>query len=779
MFAILTFSLGAALSLEIYLQSARFTILDHGFRPGIRFFGWWALIFVGLLLVWIFFKRSRKGLDSSRLRGLLPFFPLFFLLLSPLLLHFYTTRGDLRVRLRLLGLFVLLAVFFLKAVEYVRRAKKKPAFPARVESLFSGLPLRRKILLLFLASFLVYQAAALILVWQGTSFSGDEPYYLLSSHSLLKDGDINLANNYAREDYFSFYSKKDHPRLKLGIYGRYGRKGKDYIYPINLPGISVLMLPFYWLSQFFSGKGLTFILKGSLSLWGSLLGIQIYLYARERWERERLSLGLWALYSFSAPILFYAVHLYPEIPIAFFSFYIFRKVTGKEPLSVFRLVLCGLLLGLFPWFGLKFNFLFYPLLLVSIYFLLKEHKAGFRVLAFAALPVVSMVLFYVFIHALYGTFSPIAVYEGIMTPERTEAFKQAILGIPFRARIDSFLDYFLDQRDGLLLYSPVYFFSLLGLIELYRRRRRDFWCLLLIGLPFLLNYALFTHRQGSAPQGRVLAPLSWVGAIGLGYFLVHNRRRIFHFLCGVGAASGFAVAGILLGHPSFLYQPTTHEFTSRPGDLFVYLSNMHFFLPPFLPSFIKVDNTRYWPNYVWVAAVLIFVFIYAFSRREKRLGPGILSFFASASLTAAFLLWVLFPRSALYPVKTVRYSPQRALAFYTFSIGKGAIAKDNGDFYLHLEKPYRFLFASRTKLEQLKLRFGSEKGEYEMRLGLFDLPILEEKTAHEIKEIVIQPEAAYVRGKLYFYEISLRLTHLSAESMLLNPFLFQVIPERE
>jgi hypothetical protein len=33
---------------------------------------------------------------------------------------------------------------------------------------------------------------------------GDEPRYLLMAHSLAFDGDVNLANNLARQDYRSF-----------------------------------------------------------------------------------------------------------------------------------------------------------------------------------------------------------------------------------------------------------------------------------------------------------------------------------------------------------------------------------------------------------------------------------------------------------------------------------------------------------------------------------------------------------------------------------------------
>jgi hypothetical protein len=777
-------SFGIALFVDIYRQSLQWTILDHSFQFGLSFFCFWAVTAGILILSWLFFARrdaKRPGADPAgvRRRGILAALPLGLFILSPWLLRFYTTGADLRLRLRLLAAFIILAVLAIKAADLAEYHKKSLSFLARAESKFSSLPLRRRLIILFVVSFLIYQLSAFILVAQGTSFSGDEPYYLMTTHSLFRDGDINLANNYAQQDYFEFYSRKDNPRLKLGIYGRYGRKGKDYIYPINLPGISFVMLPFYWLSGFFSGRWLTFILKGSLAVWGSLLGLQIYLYLKDTWNKERLSLGLWAIYAFSSPILFFAVHLYPEVPIALVSFYVFRKVTGKSSLSTRQIAFLGLALGLFPWFGLKYNFLFWPLLAVSVYFLLKEHRVGRRAIVFVALPLVSQALFYVFIHSLYGTFSPIAVYEGVMTPERAEAFKQTFLGIPLRARIEAFLDYFLDQRDGLLLYSPAYFFVFLGLVEIWRRRKRDFWCLLFLGLPFLLNYALFTHRQGASPQGRVLTPLSWIGAIAMGHFLVSNRRRIFKLLFGAASAAGLIVAGLLLAHPPFLYQPTTHEFTSRPGELFIHLSNLHFFLPPYLPSFIKVDNARYWPNYLWVLGLIGFALVYAMSRKEKPLHraiPGVLIF---AALASAFFLWVLFPRSVLYPARTIQYSPQRSLGFSTFSAGKGVIAKDNGDFYLHVEKDYTFLFASTAKLDSMKLVFGSDAGKYDLKLSLFDLPLFEETTAYETREKIFAPPASYSIRNLQLYELNLRLTHLSGESMLADPFLIQIIPWRE
>ncbi len=121
------------------------------------------------------------------------------------------------------------------------------------------------------------------------------------------------------------------------------------------------MVPFYALAQTFGDSWIrTFIIRGSLIIWAVLLGLQIYLLARDLWKREGLALGLWALYGFSAPVLFYAIHIYPEIPIALFSTYIYRLARKGGPLSTRRLLGMGLLLGSFFWFGLKYNMIFWP-----------------------------------------------------------------------------------------------------------------------------------------------------------------------------------------------------------------------------------------------------------------------------------------------------------------------------------------------------------------------------------------------------------------------------------
>ena len=457
MFAFALLAIGLSMFLTIYKDTSTFTFADHLLRfPPLIFFPFFLGCLALLVISWLFIAKVEKHFFPDKAPSLLwenfyAYLPFGFSFLSPLLLHFYLTSEDLKVRLNLLLGSMILGFLSIKLAQWHKRGRLRD-FWEKSLSRFTQFSSKKKLLILFLVAFVVYHLCALCYVSKGLAYSGDEPYYLLTTHSLYQDGDINLAKNYKDHDYFHFYPRELYPNLRLGAYARFGKKGTDYVWPINQPGVSVLVLPYYWLSQQFQGRTLIYILKISLSIWAVLLGLQIYLFAREFWKNEKAALLLWFLYSFSAPVLFYAIHIYPEVPIALFSLYVFRKVRSARRLSLVHYFFLGFLLSLFPWFGLKYNMILWPLLLVSIYFLLRYHKATWKVFAFLAFPAISVVLFAFYTKELYGTFYPMAIYEGVLTAERIQAFREMVMKIPIMLRIDSFLDYFLDQRDGLLLY---------------------------------------------------------------------------------------------------------------------------------------------------------------------------------------------------------------------------------------------------------------------------------------------------------------------------------------
>ncbi len=774
-------AVGLSLFITIYKDASSFTIAAHSLRPSLLLF---FLFFVGFLILLVISWRSIAKAEENTWENFFAYLPFGFSLLSPLLLCFYLTSDDLKVRLNLLLISMILGFVLIKLTQWYRRGRLKN-FWERNLSRFAKLPLKRKLLILFLVAFLVYHLCALCYVSKGLSYAGDEPYYLMTTHSLYQDGDINLAKNYTDHDYFHFYPKELYPKLRLRAYARSGRKGTDYMWPVNQPGVSVLMLPYYWLSQQFQGRTLLYIIKVSLSIWAVLLGLQIYLFAGEFWKNEKIALLLWFLYSFSAPILFYAIHLYPEVPIALFSLFVFRKVRSKKNLSFFHYCFFGFLIALFPWFGLKYNMVLWPLLFVSVYFLIKNHKAKWKILVFLAFPVVSVMLFAFYTKELYGTFNPMAIYEGVLTAERVQAFREIVMNIPVMLRIDSFLDYFLDQRDGLFLYSPMYFFIFLGGVEAFRRSKKDLFVLLFISLPYLLNYAFFTHRQGHSPQGRVLTNISWVAVVFIGYFLVHNRKKLYSFLFWLSAVIGFVFVALLLRNPHFLYQPTTHEFTFRGGELFVYLSNLHFYLPDLLPSFIKVNNLRYVPNYIWLAVILVFIAGYLWKKDDsqkkmtKTPRPFLIPLLTICGVAVFFLWFVLFPRTTLlFPTKAA-YSSGERISYYDLGRhvqmkknepGRFTITKDDHALDLH--------FTSWRKIENLKIEFGSLEGEYQVNLRFFDQELFSGIVSQEMKRLVKSSPPQYRFKNTNLYRLSIEIKNLSDISTAGNPFLLILQPVR-
>ena len=65
---------------------------------------------------------------------------------------------------------------------------------------------------------------------------GDEPHYLAATQSLLHDGDLRVANNYASGEYLEYFPGRLEPHfLKRATSGE--------IYSIHAPGVSFIVLP--------------------------------------------------------------------------------------------------------------------------------------------------------------------------------------------------------------------------------------------------------------------------------------------------------------------------------------------------------------------------------------------------------------------------------------------------------------------------------------------------------------------------------------------------------
>ncbi|MCX6555666.1 MAG: hypothetical protein NTZ12_11750 [Candidatus Aminicenantes bacterium] len=705
--------------------------------------------------------------------------PIAFLLLAPLALTHYLTRDDLLERLGLFAAAVAAAVLYLKIIRIAQTDQaRKSKWGCRLD-IFLAWPLRRRIAVLVFIALLLTNGGAFLMTSRGISFGGDEPHYLLISQSLIKDRDLDLANNYQNADSNAFMP----PQVQLQPHTVPGEK-KGSLYSFHSPGIAILLLPFYALGLALGKSMLIFLIRFGMSLIGAFLGIQLYLYAREAWGRERLALGLWALVTLTVPIFFYANHVYPEIVVAAFGLFAFRRLRFARALHTRDLVLIGFLLASFIWFhALKYIFIQAPLFLYALWIVWKNDRSKklFRRLAALLVPAgLCFAAYFFFQYSIYGSFNPTSVsWQGAMDGRQSMSFlKNLFTEIPFQFRWETLAGYFFDQRDGLLFYAPIYFFAFLGVAAMLRAKSKDVSWLLFIAAPYILVSAFLTQRSGYAPQARPLVAVIWVLAIFIGGFIAENGKRVYRYLFDGAVGFSLLVTCWLCLTPFALYQETTFGTTERAGRLFATLSNLHFYLPNLLPSFIKIEAGRWTPNVVWIMALVLFIAAYLFFRgRNVKLSFAGHAAAASVWLAGFFAMYVFFPRPVLVSPRTVVLPMGEKWTFYSLSLvarmgepGNFAILQDDRD--------YNFYFTTRNRLDKLEVVFGSLHGDYVLRLLVADEKAFAVKTRREVISRIIESPPGYSWKGLNLYRISIRLDKKSDVRTAVTPYVFVLRPGR-
>ena len=130
---------------------------------------------------------------------------------------------------------------------------------------------------------------------------GDEPHYLLVAQSLLKDGDIKVANNYERQDYLELLAGDPAPALLTSGCQRRAVPG-------HAPGLPALIAPAFAIGGYWG----TVAWIGLLGALGSMFVWQAgYIVTRDvgsAWFG-------WSAVVLTAPALFHGTLIYPD-PVA-------------------------------------------------------------------------------------------------------------------------------------------------------------------------------------------------------------------------------------------------------------------------------------------------------------------------------------------------------------------------------------------------------------------------------------------------------------------------------
>ncbi|NTV65858.1 MAG: hypothetical protein HGA65_20305, partial [Oscillochloris sp.] len=294
--------------------------------------------------------------------------------------------------------------------------------------------------------------------------TGDEPHYLLTADSILRDGDLLVVNNH----------QIDTPVLRcMPPKSRFGDDTHSLNgYSIHGLGLPLLLLPAYALGGVLGAK---IWLAGLLGL----IPISVYRRARALLPGSHWPLPIALLVGLSPPFLIGSNQLYPDLLAGLI---IFTLLGGwGERRGSWRALGVGLLLALLPWLHLKF--LLPALLLGALYAL--PPAPSFRPRLAAAVPlIVSVIGLGVYHQVAFG--SPFGPYQAGDAAGSLPQVLMVALGLH------------LDRMQGLFFQAPLLLLGVVGLAAWLAESRRLALAGGAIYLALLLPSAAHTNWYGGA-----------------------------------------------------------------------------------------------------------------------------------------------------------------------------------------------------------------------------------------------------------------------------------------
>lgn len=414
-----------------------------------------------------------------------------------------------------------------------------------------------------LAAAIVY-AMALPMMTR-VAIDGDEPFYLLLTESVVRDADVDLANQYRTLDRTASGRTDLVPQLGDPI----GPNGERY--SRHEPFLALLMVPGYLLGGLAGAVA-------TIALFGVLLVRSTILWMEDEGVSESAMRATFALFAFAPPVLFFATRIWPEVPAAFFFVEAMRGVRARR-MQRWLPMLLGLVL-------LKLRFL-----LIAIGFLAtllwERRRSGelrsretVRLAIAASLLAIPMLVMY--------------LISGDATS--VHSWRELIPGPVDRYAI-GFFGILADGMSGIAFQAPFY---LLGLFAITRwsETPQGFRLGILAALPYIL-YLLPRHEWfgGWAPPLRYLVFLMPVLALGAAAMWERFSR-------GPLAVISLATAGLVIHGLAFPWR----KFHIANGENAVgeWLSALHHTdYSRLFPSFIRI-NTIAWFGAAVVIAIVVF-----------------------------------------------------------------------------------------------------------------------------------------------------------------------------
>jgi hypothetical protein len=454
---------------------------------------------------------------------------------------------------------------------------------------------------------------------------GDEPHYLIIAQSLLKDGDLQIANNHQRRDYEAYIAGPLNPH-----YLALGKNQK--IYSVHAPGLPVAIAPVF----------AAFGYPGVLVFLALVSGLGTALAWRAAWLATgdaAASWFGWAAVSLSVPLLFQAFTVYPDGFAATLVMAAFLLAVHSERLPTRALVAASVCLAFLPWLHSRFAVTAGALAVVIVARQRASPDRLRRIAAFAVVPLLGALAWFSFFYVIYGTPNPAAPYGGYTQSSITNV-PRGLTGLLF------------DQQFGIFANAPVYLCVLAGFVPLARRQRRLAVELAVVVIPYSVAAAFYYMWWGGfvSPArfvASILLPLAIPAAV---WFAASGRAAR---ILGLGAL----LLSLLLSVTIAFVNRGALVYSVRDGA-----SKVLQWASPFadlttgLPSLFQTTPVSALGRaFVWLLAVAVTAGLAVWLDRRRvtpeiaALGIGLAA--AATGMTALSIVWTL---NAARPVVSAR-----------------------------------------------------------------------------------------------------------------------------
>ena len=441
----------------------------------------------------------------------------------------------------------------------------------------------------------LFVAAAVVYLLMGLFYtsrlrvSGDEPHYLVMARSLWREGDLDLRDNYEREDWSADTPGPVHPH-----YGAPRRDGRPF--PAHSPGLPLLLAPVDALA----GRAGCVVLLALLAAW---LTVEVRALALRVTGDSEAAVLAWAAVA-GPPVAAYAFHVYTEVPSALAVALGLRLLARGSSLSPraslspsFRdAVAAALCASALPWLHVKMVPAAAALGLVGLVRLQGRDRIAFALTAAAMGS--GLLAFYALV---FGQASPLAIYGGV---------PQDASGSPLRALFGLLL----DRSFGLLPHAPVFLLALAGLACLREMRRAEIWPHLLVGAAILLPVLPWRMWWGGqCPPARFLVPLVPFLAVALALRARGPVRGLVRWRSGLLLA-GFGLLVLAVVDPGRLLLVNRANLEPR---LWAALEGERS-VAHYLPALTRPEAADLRVAAVWVSALALLLGLDWLARRHER-----------------------------------------------------------------------------------------------------------------------------------------------------------------